>query len=67
MNEEELFKLAVNLVCADIQSARIAPSMAMGRLECIEDQIIEYHEMLRKLWREQNIVINPDNVEPMNH
>ncbi len=62
MNDEKLFELAINLVSADVQSAQIPPAM-MNREQLIEDRLVQYHKMLRRVWREQ---ARGDNVEPMN-
>lgn len=61
MDDQKLFELAVTLTTADIQSSQIGPA-TMGRQQMIEDRIVSYHDMLRRLWREQH---RTDNVEPM--
>lgn len=53
MTDAELYKLAVELVIAEIRSNFISQS-TMGREEQIEDRIAMYHDRLRNQWRERH-------------
>jgi hypothetical protein len=60
MTDGELYKLAVELVIAEIHSNFIAQS-TMGREEQIEDRIAMYHDMLRNQWHSRH---QTGNIEP---
>jgi hypothetical protein len=60
MTDGELYKLAVELVIAEIRSNFISQS-TMGREEQIEDRIAMYHDRLRSQWCSRH---QTGNIEP---
>ncbi|MGY3910767.1 hypothetical protein ACW5XW_02830 [Aeromonas piscicola] len=60
MTDGELYKLAVELVIAEIHSNFISQS-TMGREDQIEDRIAMYHDRLRNQWRSRH---QTGNIEP---
>ncbi len=63
MTDSKLYELAVQLVCADIQSGVIGPAV-LGREDQILDRIALYHDQLRDQWRQRHHV---ENIEPFPH
>ena len=60
MTDGELYKLAVELVIAEIHSNFISQS-TMGREDQIADRIAMYHDRLRNQWRSRH---QTGNIEP---
>lgn len=61
MNDELMFKLAVQLTAAKLQANFISPTV-LGVDDWIRDQVVTHWDLLRETWREGH---REGNVRPI--